>query len=171
MREWNTRLVGMQPAKVKELTRFTIHDKMNNRRAVLWMTSSAYRSFSKSLNVEHRHYVLSIQNGNISVAEGSDKYSSYWTCLLATHGINNGGQRPGEAVLWTHVPNSARFCTTRPSLSLDAVSYTWNLLHVCLTRKRMLCLHASRIPASAQYVTDSMKTREIRAGFAVVRHK
>ena len=31
MREWNTRLVGMQPAKVKELTRFTIHDKRNNR--------------------------------------------------------------------------------------------------------------------------------------------
>lgn len=34
----------------------------------------------------------------------------------------------------------------------------------------MLCLHASRIPASAQYITEPMKTREIRTGLAIVRH-
>lgn len=43
-------------------------------------------------------------------------------------------------------------------------------LHVCLAGERMLCLHASRIPASAQYITEPMKTREIRTRLAIVRH-
>jgi len=43
-------------------------------------------------------------------------------------------------------------------------------LHVCLAGERVLCPHASRIPAPAQYITEPMKTREIRTGFAVVRH-
>lgn len=57
------------------------------------------------------------------------------------------------------------------AFSLDCI-YIYYSLHVCLAGERVLCPHASRrrVSAPAQYVTEPMKTREIRTGLAVVRH-